>query len=398
MARRSGGDGVSFAVQATEVDGDWAVPMALAGGTVATASGGPWWYATGHVEVRTGDGAYGVRVAVRVGDAANVSVVVQQRVLGGDWVALGVPETVRVGDLAADVWVPVAQTRLAAAQPATAARRYSDLGAVVTPSGVVGIHIEDNRFGRLVLGPTGVLETVDSAMRLPRVDVAVDPGHGGEGDPGAISGDGLREADLNLAVAEQIVAALRALGVSAALTRTADYNVSLTMRVRIAEALGARVLVSVHHNAPSPGPSEGPGAEVYVQSASAALARGASSRLGGLVYDRLTAALAMFEDVEWVGSSRAGVMRVVLPEGGDAYTVLHHSAMPTVLVEYGYMSNPSEVALFHTAAYRVVAAVSTAGAVSDYLWSARSGSPPQAEPRVLTPSSAPAVRNDPVLQ
>ncbi|MGH9036465.1 MAG: N-acetylmuramoyl-L-alanine amidase, partial [Acidimicrobiia bacterium] len=97
---------------------------------------------------------------------------------------------------------------------------------------------------------------------VPTAEVVLDAGHGGD-EPGAVGPGGLTEKELNLAVVERTVAALRAAGVDAAVTRPSDYRVTIASRVAIAAALRPKAFVSVHHNAEPDGPRQGPGSETY---------------------------------------------------------------------------------------------------------------------------------------
>lgn len=85
--------------------------------------------------------------------------------------------------------------------------------------------------------------------------LVLDPGHGGR-DPGAVDpNSGTRESDLNLAQALTLKEYLVALGYTVGFTRTTDVFVPRAERTRMAQAQGARVFVSVHHDTPTaPGP------------------------------------------------------------------------------------------------------------------------------------------------
>ena len=83
------------------------------------------------------------------------------------------------------------------------------------------------------------------------VTVVVDAGHGGgKADTGAISPHGLRESDLNLALAKNVRDALVRRGFRVVMTRTNDVAVALYDRPKVAHANGADAFVSIHHNAP----------------------------------------------------------------------------------------------------------------------------------------------------
>jgi N-acetylmuramoyl-L-alanine amidase len=79
--------------------------------------------------------------------------------------------------------------------------------------------------------------------------VVIDAGHGGK-DFGALGAHGLREKDVNLAIAMKLGRELkRRLGVHVIYTRTTDDFVSLQRRTMIANRSNADLFVSVHANA-----------------------------------------------------------------------------------------------------------------------------------------------------
>jgi N-acetylmuramoyl-L-alanine amidase len=193
------------------------------------------------------------------------------------------------------------------------------------------------------------------------VDVVLDPGHGGPVDTGAVAPTGLPEKEVNLRVAEAAARMLEARGVSTLLTRTGDYPTLLRVRANLADTLNATVLVSIHHNAPMQAPSPRPGVEIFHENGS-----DDSRRLGGLIYERVMAAFADFT-VDWVAQPDAGVMAVLNSSGRDAYGMIRLPETISVLVELGYMSNPSEAELFATPIYARVAGRAITEGVIDYL-------------------------------
>src|SRR5207248_652700 len=93
--------------------------------------------------------------------------------------------------------------------------------------------------------------------------VVLDPGHGGHAD-GAVAGDGTREADVVLALAQQVRADLTGRVGRVVMTRTADLDVSLGFRVALADALRADLAVSLHLDAnPRTTTSPVPGTQIY---------------------------------------------------------------------------------------------------------------------------------------
>ena len=270
--------------------------------------------------------------------------------------------------------------------------------ALITPAGVPVAVLGRADGGFLVRTPCGATATVSAGWPIDEARVVIDPGHGGSYDVGAVGPNGLAERDLNLTLSDAVLKELSARGIAAATTRTGHYGSLLSVRAAFADALGADALVSIHHNAPTWRTGGMPGTEVFVQSASTQQARATSARLGGLLYEEITAALDDFDGIAWSRLSDAGVLRVLLPEGGDAYGMIRRPAVPAVLVEYGYLSNPSEAALFATDEYIRTAAKATVNAIEAYLRTDRPGAELVSRPRVFNPALAPTRCNDVALE
>ena len=252
--------------------------------------------------------------------------------------------------------------------------------------------------GYLVRTPCDRTVEVSAGVPIESARVVLDPGHGGRWDTGAVGPNGLVERDLNLRLSQALLDELAERGISAATTRTGDYSILHSVRAAFADAMGADALVSIHHNAPTWSPSGVPGSEVYVQSRTAEQVRVDSARLGGLLYEEITSALAAFDNVDWSGLPDAGVLRVLRSEGDDAYGMIRRPSVVTALVEYGYLSNPSEARLFATDEYIRVAAEATADAIDAYLHSDRPGAGFVQQPRTFNPRSASTPCDDPVLE
>jgi N-acetylmuramoyl-L-alanine amidase len=215
----------------------------------------------------------------------------------------------------------------------------ADARALRTDAGpIVPVLAHDGAAFR-VRTPCGLEASVVDGTPIATVDVVLDPGHGGDED-GAVGANGLKEKDLNLAVAERARERLEAEGYRVALTRTGDYRVTLATRAELARALEARAFVSVHHNAVADGPSDGPGSETYYQIASPD-----SKRLAGLVYEEVVGAFDGY-DVAWEADRDAGAKYRTNRDGDDYYGILRRAAgVPSVLSEAAYVSNPAEADL-----------------------------------------------------
>ncbi len=153
---------------------------------------------------------------------------------------------------------------------------------------------------------------------VPEIIVVVDAGHGGH-DPGA-EVSGIREKDLNLTLALLVARKAQGIrGLKVVLTRSTDTYVDLVERVRMAEALGAALYLSIHanyHRDPKVC-----GIETWVDTN----AGQESQRLAEYVQRAVVSA---------VGGTDRGVRRQTL--------YLRHTSLPAALVEVGFLSCPSE--------------------------------------------------------
>lgn len=149
--------------------------------------------------------------------------------------------------------------------------------------------------------------------------ICIDPGHGGK-DPGA-TGGGVQEKTVVLNVAKKIGAFLEARGCTVMLTRDTDIFVELSDRARMVNAAKADLYVSVHCNSVRDN-ARATGMEVYHYTH----ASEASKRAARVIYDKL---------LPVCGLRGRGVKSKDL-------AVLRETAMPAVLVELGFISNPSD--------------------------------------------------------
>ena len=195
------------------------------------------------------------------------------------------------------------------------------------------------------------------------VIVAVDAGHGGV-DPGAIGHGGTREKDVTLAIARALAERIdEQPGMRAVLTRNRDEFIELWDRIARARAARADLFVSVH--ADSIADRNVTGASVYVLSvhgASSEAARVLADRensadlMGGIPIDTngpLGAVLIDAAQDQIIGMSASAAERVVSALEGvgeirkaqvqrAGFVVLKSPAIPSMLVETAYISNPLE--------------------------------------------------------
>ncbi|MHB8125718.1 MAG: N-acetylmuramoyl-L-alanine amidase [Desulfitobacteriaceae bacterium] len=177
----------------------------------------------------------------------------------------------------------------------------------------------------------GMVEgTIQPKYLLAGVTVAVDPGHGGK-DTGAIGVSGSLEKNNNLQVSLYLADLLRGAGANVIMTRSTDTTPTgskyselpdLEARVKIANTAKADLFVSIHNDSFSNPNSNG--TTTYYSSDSPFAAK--SLILGQKIQAQV---------VKTIELSDRGVR--------DAgFYVTRHTTMPAVLVELGFLSNPSE--------------------------------------------------------
>jgi N-acetylmuramoyl-L-alanine amidase len=158
------------------------------------------------------------------------------------------------------------------------------------------------------------------------ITVVIDAGHGGY-DRGGIPGQRVSEKDMTLDVAQRLKKTLAASGYRVVMTRDSDVFVPLGTRVAIANSYSNAIFVSVHFN--SAKRTGAGGIETYFYSRDSL---------------QLASAIHYF-----VAGGAASSNRNVRRRG---YFVLRKTSVPAVLVECGFLTNPSEAALAETASYR----------------------------------------------
>ena len=158
------------------------------------------------------------------------------------------------------------------------------------------------------------------------ITVVIDAGHGGY-DRGGIPGQRVSEKEMTLDVAQRLKKALAANGYRVVMTRDSDVSVPLATRVAIANSYANAIFVSIHFN--SAKRAGAGGIETYFYSR-----------------DSLPLASAIHYFVAGgAPSSNRNVRR-------RGYYVLRKTTVPAVLVECGFLTNPTEASYAQTASYR----------------------------------------------
>ncbi len=183
--------------------------------------------------------------------------------------------------------------------------------------------------------------------------IVIDPGHGGK-DAGAVNSYGT-EAGYNLKVARTLAAGLKKRGFNVIMTRDSDVYLSLQQRVNLANKYSNAIFVSIHFNTSSH--SAAKGIETFTLSpvGVAHYGRGVKSSdyrvLRGNQQDSANVALATAIHGQMLTITKAsnifdrGIKR-------GRFSVLTKIKHPAILVEGGFMSNPTEGRLIETKRYQ----------------------------------------------
>lgn len=173
--------------------------------------------------------------------------------------------------------------------------------------------------------PVSAASTGNTPVRSSTV-VVIDAGHGGY-DRGGIPGQRVPESVMTLDVAQRLRSILQASGYQTVMTRSTDVFVPLGTRVAIANSYRNGVFVCIHFNSATRRGAEG--IETYFYS-----------------NQSLSLASAIHYYVAGGASSpNRGVRR-------RGYFVLRRTTIPSVLVECGFLTNPSEASNVQSASYR----------------------------------------------
>ena len=251
--------------------------------------------------------------------------------------------------------------------------------------------------------------------------VAIDAGHGGQ-DPGAIGANGLKEKNVTIAIARKLKALLNVDPLfKGVMTRDGDYFISVMGRSDVARKQNANLLVSIHADA-APNRSAS-GASVWVLSNRRAnsemagwleqhekqseLLGGAGDLLANSQADPYLSQAVL--DLQFGHSQRVGydvAVKVIaqLQRVGSLHKrrpehaslgVLRSPDIPSLLVETGFISNPSEERLLGSSAYQQKIAESIYKGLRNYFLAHPLQSIPKEENRPLQSATAVNVQPNP---
>lgn len=194
------------------------------------------------------------------------------------------------------------------------------------------------------------------AIHTP-VDVLIDVGHGGV-DGGAVSGN-ILEKNITLEIAKILYKQLSMKGYSVVLNRTGDYALSeenhwlntqsrhqkdLAQRKHLAKELSPKIMISLHVNTSSNPANRGP-LVLYQKN-------NQSFMLADMMQHSLN---KLYKTTE-------------LPLPRKRLYLLNHSICPTVLVEIGFLSNPTDRIRMTTPSQQIQIANTISSSIDTYFF------------------------------
>lgn len=240
-------------------------------------------------------------------------------------------------------------------------------------------------------GAKPVAQVVNRPATNRDVIIAIDAGHGGD-DPGASGPNGLREKHVVLSIAKALAKKINATkGYKAQLIRTSDYYVPLRQRSAMARDMQADLFVSIHADAFTKPSAKG--ASVFALStrgATSEMARHLARRenqsdvyggVGGVdltAQEEMVAKVLLDLSMDKTIEQSLQVGDYVLGNMGKmahlhkkhveqaAFVVLKSADVPSILVETGFISNPTEAKNLGSRRYREKMALAIFKGVDSY--------------------------------
>ena len=208
-----------------------------------------------------------------------------------------------------------------------------------------------------------ILTTAAKPVTTPTV--IIDAGHGGF-DGGAVAPDGTEEKDLNLNISLKLSEVLRLYGFDTLLTRTTDEALGggkdsgttkqndLSARVELMNSREDAIVVSIHQNKFEQ--SQVKGLQVFYNQNI-----GGSKELGEAIQDYINENLQA-EKPRIAKSDTRGVQ------------ILNKSQNPTVIVECGFLSNPTDLENLQDEDYCYILCFGIANGIINYMQGEENGS------------------------
>lgn len=180
---------------------------------------------------------------------------------------------------------------------------------------------------------------------LKGIKIAIDAGHGGS-ELGAIGCLGDKEKDINLLYAKALEQELRSKGADVLMTRTEDVYVGLQDRVELANKEDSVIFISLHGNAlqDNSDPVTNYGSEIYYYYPQA----------------RPLASYIMYHLLEKTDTVNHGIKQA-------SFAVIRNTNAVSILIEVGYLINPSDNAKILDDTFRKDTVKAIADGIEDFI-------------------------------
>lgn len=225
-----------------------------------------------------------------------------------------------------------------------------------------------------------VAESLTREFGLTAKTIVIDPGHGGK-DPGALGRRTLREKDVVLSISEKLRAVLTRKGYTVLMTRDTNRFIPLKERTAFATRHKADLFLSIHANGSEN--SKAKGIETYYLSvtstdkAAADIAARENADSGYSIQELEVLLKGIIQESKSEDSKRLAkhVQQTLVQATGAIdrgvkharFVVLIGTNVPAVLIETGFISNPTEGRKLTTPAYQQKIATAIAQGVEKFL-------------------------------
>ena len=223
-------------------------------------------------------------------------------------------------------------------------------------------------------------ESLTREFGLAAKTIVIDPGHGGK-DPGALGSGNLQEKGIVLSISHKLREILTAKGYTVLMTRETDRFIPLKKRTEFATQHKADLFLSIHANAVES--SKVNGIETYyldvtsTDKASEKIAARENVNSGYSIQELETLLNGLIQESKSADSKRlARHVQDALVQNTEAvdrgvkharFVVLIGTKVPAILIESGFVTNPSEGQKLATSAYQHEIATAIAQGVDNFL-------------------------------
>ena len=225
-----------------------------------------------------------------------------------------------------------------------------------------------------------VPESLTREFGLTAKTIVIDPGHGGK-DPGALGTGSLQEKAIVLSISEKLREVLTRKGYTVLMTRDTNRYIPLKQRTAFATQHKADLFLSIHANASENAKAKG--IETYYLSvtstdkASADIAARENADSGYSIQELETLLKGIIQESKSEDSKRLArqVQQTLVQATGAVdrgvkharFVVLIGTNVPAILIETGFISNPTEGRKLATSAYQHKIATAIAQGIERFL-------------------------------